>query len=201
MIKQMEIGKMDYAKILKELQSGKMPKTHYCETCGVITETYFDNVKEIFEICGEKIEVEGKGLFCAKCKQRINDVETDDNLLIAAYDKFREKHDYLMPHEIEKIRTQYKLSAKQFAQILGMGTHAIYNYERGALQSIQHDNLIKHAAIPSNMRMFLLNSKAVSQSRVEKTLELINGMCLVQQLYYNNGYSLPVNKSFSISIV
>lgn len=191
---------MDYNKILKALKDGNMPVMHYCETCGLIKETYTDTVKETFEINKESFEVEGLGLFCAKCKQRINNVEMDDKLLMAAYDKYREKYGYLMPSEIKQIRESYGLSAKQFAQILGMGDHAIYNYESGALQSVQHDSLIKYVANPINMKEFLINNQSLSKKSIEKVMERIGRMCLVQQLCNKNSYNLQFMPSFSLSI-
>ena len=162
---------MDYEQILKKLQSGNFKKKYYCNNCGWVKNTFTENIKEKFNIRGEEIQIEGQALFCAKCKKRIADIELDNALMQKAYNKYRKEHNLLQPDEIKAIRVRYGLSAKEFAHLLGIGDHAIYNYESGALQSLQHNYIIHLAQFPYLMIPFAYTNKHLSKKTKEKLIK------------------------------
>ena len=173
---------MDYEQMLKKLQSGDFTKKYYCDHCGWVKNTYTKNIKEKFNIKGEEIQIEGPALFCDECKKRIADIELDDALMQKAYNKYREKHNLLQPDEIKVIRSRYGLSAKEFARLLGIGDHAIYNYEAGALQSPQHDLIMRAALYSPFIITFANTSRHLSKKAKEKLIKASENNCLAIQI-------------------
>lgn len=90
----------------------------YCDECGKEVETKIITKREIYNVCGEVIEVEAQVLVCADCGEEFYSEELDNATLISAYNEYRRRHKLLLPEEIKKIREQYGLSQRSFAKLL-----------------------------------------------------------------------------------
>lgn len=147
----------------------------YCEVCGREVETKIITRREIFNVCGEDIEVEAQVMVCADCGEELFNEELDSATLINAYNEYRRRHKLLLPEEIRKIREQYGLSQRSFAKLLNWGDKTIRRYENGAVQDRAHNSLLLFLREPENMRTYLTeNEVALDEKQVVKLLDTVD---------------------------
>ena len=147
----------------------------YCEVCGREVETKIITQKEIFNVCGEDIEVDAQVMVCAECGEELFNEELDSATLINAYNEYRRRHKLLLPEEIRKIREQYGLSQRSFAKLLNWGDKTIRRYENGAVQDRAHNSLLLFLREPENMRTYLTeNEVALDEKQVVKLLDTVD---------------------------
>ena len=147
----------------------------YCEVCGREVETKIITRKEIFNVCGEDIEVDAQVMVCAECGEELFNEELDSATLINAYNEYRRRHKLLLPEEIRKIREQYGLSQRSFAKLLNWGDKTIRRYENGAVQDRAHNSLLIFLREPENMRTYLTeNEVALDEKQVVKLLDTVD---------------------------
>ncbi|MBR5761833.1 MAG: hypothetical protein IKX87_07385, partial [Lachnospiraceae bacterium] len=87
----------------------------YCEECGKEVNTKIITKKEVYDVCGEAVEVEARVLICAECGEELFCEELDNATLVNAYNEYRKRHKLLLPEEIREIREKYGLSQRSFA--------------------------------------------------------------------------------------
>lgn len=146
----------------------------YCEVCGREVETKIITRKEVFNVCGEDIEVDAKVMVCAECSEELFNEELDSATLINAYNEYRRRHKLLLPEEIRRIREQYGLSQRSFAKLLNWGDKTIRRYENGAVQDQAHNSLLLFLRKPENMRMYLTeNEVALDEKQISRLLEMV----------------------------
>ena len=147
----------------------------YCEVCGREVETKIITQKEIFNVCGEDIEVDAQVMVCAECGEELFNEELDSATLINAYNEYRRRHKLLLPEEIRKIREQYGLSQRSFAKLLNWGDKTIHRYENGAVQDRAHNSLLLFLREPENMHIYLTeNEVALDEKQVVKLLDTVD---------------------------
>lgn len=147
----------------------------YCEVCGREVETKIITQKEIFNVCGEDIEVDAQVMVCAECGEELFNEELDSATLINAYNEYRRRHKLLLPEEIRKIREQYGLSQRSFAKLLNWGDKTIRRYENGAVQDRAHNSLLLFLREPENLRTYLTeNEVALDEKQVAKLLDTVD---------------------------
>ena len=147
----------------------------YCEVCGREVETKIITRKEIFNVCGEDIEVDAQVMVCAECGEELFNEELDSATLINAYNEYRRRHKLLLPEEIRKIREQYGLSQRSFAKLLNWGDKTIRRYENGTVQDRAHNSLLLFLREPENMRTYLTeNEVALDEKQVVKLLDTVD---------------------------
>lgn len=147
----------------------------YCEVCGREVETKIITRREIFNVCGEDIEVDAQLMVCAECGEELFNEELDSATLINAYNEYRRRHKLLLPEEIRKIREQYGLSQRSFAKLLNWGDKTIRRYENGAVQDRAHNSLLLFLREPENMRTYLTeNEVALDEKQVVKLLDTVD---------------------------
>lgn len=147
----------------------------YCEVCGREVETKIITRREIFNVCGEDIEVDAQVMVCAECGEELFNEELDSATLINAYNEYRRRHKLLLPEEIRKIREQYGLSQRSFAKLLNWGDKTIRRYENGAVQDRAHNSLLLFLREPENMRTYLTeNEVALDEKQVAKLLDTVD---------------------------
>lgn len=147
----------------------------YCEVCGREVETKIITQKEIFNVCGEDIEVDAQVMVCAECGEELFNEELDSATLINAYNEYRRRHKLLLPEEIRKIREQYGLSQRSFAKLLNWGDKTIRRYENGAVQDRAHNSLLLFLREPENLRTYLTeNEVALDEKQVVKLLDTVD---------------------------
>ena len=148
---------------------------NYCEVCGREVETKIISRREIFNVCGEDVEVESQVMVCTVCGEELFNEELDSATLINAYNEYRRKHKLLLPEEIRKIREQYGLSQRSFAKLLNWGDKTIRRYENGAVQDRAHNSLLLFLREPENMRTYLTeNEVAIDEKQVVKLLDTVD---------------------------
>ena len=146
----------------------------YCEVCEREVETKIITRKEVFNVCGEDIEIAAQVMVCAECGEELFNEELDSATLINAYNEYRRRHKLLLPEEIRKIREQYGLSQRSFAKLLNWGDKTIRRYENGAVQDRAHNSLLLFLREPENMRTYLTeNEVALDEKQIVKLLETV----------------------------
>ena len=155
----------------------------YCEECGREVETKVITKKEVYDICGESIEVDAQILVCAECGEEFYCEELDNATLVQAYNEYRRRHKLLLPEEIKKIREQYGLSQRSFAKLLNWGDKTICRYEHGSIQDKAHNSLLLFLREPENMRTYLMENEIVLDERQKKKL-----LDIVDKLEQDTGY-------------
>lgn len=147
---------------------------NYCEVCQKEVETKIITRKEIFNVCGEDIEVDAQVMVCADCGEEFFNEELDSATLICAYNEYRRKHKLLLPEEIKRIREQYGLSQRSFGKLLNWGDKTIRRYENGAVQDRAHNSLLLFLREPENMRTYLTeNEVALDENQKGRLLETV----------------------------
>lgn len=123
---------------------------------------------DVFEIRGEQVTVDARIAVCRSCGEEIGLGELDDATFKAAYAVYRARHDLLQPEHIKAIRSKYGLGQKAFARLLGWGDVTLARYETGSLQSVSHDQTLRLAEDPGNVRRLLSQNKdRLSAEQVE----------------------------------
>lgn len=149
----------------------------YCENCDKEVDTIIIHKNETIPVYGEDISVDADVLTCAVCGEELYCEELDNATLLKAYDTYRKKHKLLMPDEIKKIREQYGLSQRGFANLLNWGDKTIRRYEGGALQDKAHNSLLLFLRNPENMKAYLENNEVnISDSQRAKLLVRIDAL-------------------------
>lgn len=133
----------------------------YCEECRKEVNTQITIKREVYNVCGESIEVDAQILSCVECGEEFFCEELDSKTLENAYNKYRERHKLLHPKEIKKIREQYGLSQRSFAKLLNWGDKTIQRYENGSIQDKAHNSLLLFLRETENMRTYLLENEVV----------------------------------------
>ena len=147
----------------------------YCEECGREVDTKVITKKEVYDVCGESIEVDAQILVCAECGEEFYCEELDNATLVQAYNEYRRRHKLLLPEEIKKIREQYGLSQRSFAKLLNWGDKTICRYENGSIQDKAHNSLLLFLREPENMRTYLMENEIVLDERQKtKLLDIVD---------------------------
>ena len=147
----------------------------YCEECGREVDTKVITKKEVYDVCGESIEVDAQILVCAECGEEFYCEELDNATLVQAYNEYRRRHKLLLPEEIKKIREQYGLSQRSFAKLLNWGDKTICRYENGSIQDKAHNSLLLFLCEPENMRTYLMENEIVLDERQKtKLLDIVD---------------------------
>ena len=142
----------------------------YCEECGKEVETKIITKKEIYKVCGEKVEVNAQILTCENCGEEFFCEELDSATLVNAYNEYRRRHKLLLPEEIKKIREQYGLSQRSFAKLLNWGDKTICRYENGSIQDKAHNSILLFLREPENMRTYLTENEIVFDEKQKTKL-------------------------------
>ena len=146
----------------------------YCEVCEREVETKIITRNQVFNVCGEDIEIAAQVMICAECGEELFNEELDSATLINAYNEYRRRHKLLLPEEIRKIREQYGLSQRSFAKLLNWGDKTIRRYENGAVQDRAHNSLLLFLREPENMRTYLTeNEVALDEKQIARLLETV----------------------------
>lgn len=156
----------------------------YCEECGKEVDTQVVIKKEIYNVCGDPIEVDAQVLVCAECGEEFFCEEFDNRTLNYAYNEYRRKHRLLQPREIREIREKYGLSQRSFAKLLNWGDKTIFRYENGSIQDKAHNSLLLFLREPENMRTYLTENEIVlDEKQKAKLLDTVDK--LEQEREYN----------------
>lgn len=146
----------------------------YCEECGREIDAKIVVKKEIYEVCGESIEVDARVLTCEECGEEFYCEELDNKTLVTAYNEYRRKHKLLMAEDIKKIREKYGLSQRSFAKLLNWGDKTIRRYENGSIQDKAHNSLLLFLREPENMKTYIKeNEISLEDKQRDELLQII----------------------------
>lgn len=149
----------------------------YCYKCEKEVDTKVITKKEIYDVCGENIEVYADVLVCVDCGEELYCEELDSVTLKLAYDEYRRRHNLLFPDEIKRIRQKYGLSQRSFAKLLHWGDKTIFRYENGSIQDSVHNALLLFLKEPRNMRAYLAENKVeLSERKKSELLKIIDNL-------------------------
>ena len=147
----------------------------YCDACNREVKTRIVSRREVYNVCGEQIEVDAQVMVCAECGEDIFCEKLDSETLLLAYNEYRRRHKLLLPDEIKNIREQYGLSQRSFAKLLNWGDKTINRYENGSIQDKVHNSLLIFLRDPRNMRTYVTeNEIVISEKQKTKLLDMIN---------------------------
>jgi putative zinc finger/helix-turn-helix YgiT family protein len=146
----------------------------YCPACGAVTEWESVRRNEVFEVKGERIEVPVEYLRCVNCKAEYEDVNRQNDPYDQAYIEYRKRRGMVLPEEIKAFRKKYNFTQKELSELLGLGDITLSRYENGALQDEVHDNLLRLAMEPENLKRLLLEKQSVlSKIKRNHILEIL----------------------------
>ncbi len=149
-------------------------KQVYCPDCNEMVEVRIGEREETTPFRGEKITISAKYAACSKCGQEFFLPETHDVNLKNIQDEYRRLHNLLSPELIRSIRSQYDLSAKSFAKVLGLGEISITRYENGYVQEEAQNNLISLAREPRNFsELFERNKDKLTGDEIKRVCRKI----------------------------
>lgn len=126
-------------------------KNAFCANCNKKVD-YSIRKYIIQEYKGQLVNVEENIAVCDECGEDIFVPAIEDDNLKRLYKKYSEIAGIISSQEIIKFREKYDLSQRELVSLLGWGKMTINRYERGALPSKSHSDILKN--IISNEEMF-----------------------------------------------
>lgn len=98
----------------------------------------------IKEYKGQLVNVEENIAVCDECGKDIFVPAIEEDNFARLYDIYREMTGIISPQEIVEFRKKYDLSQRELVSLLGWGKMTINRYERGALPSKSHSDMLKN---------------------------------------------------------
>jgi putative zinc finger/helix-turn-helix YgiT family protein len=124
------------------LKPANIEMKKYCPNCRDEKIFKVKEIKEIYPVRGEEIEIEATVRYCEKCNELIFDEDLDTENINKAFEKYRLLNSYLSPVDIETIRNKYGLSQRGLAILLDWSPATIARYETGAIPSPSHHSIL-----------------------------------------------------------
>lgn len=168
----------------------------FCTEC--FNDKNFDKQEGIIthEVRGEQFQETVTKYICENCKEEIINDKDFDKSLLKSYNKYRKKHDLLLPRDIKNIRNKYDLSQRALSRLLGWGKVTIHRYENGSLQSTAHDQMLTFIKEPNNMLELLEKNKENIKNNLynkikNKTEKLMVKNSITDNIYVKKLQSIP----------
>jgi putative zinc finger/helix-turn-helix YgiT family protein len=120
-----------------------------------VVEPRIEERLETLPVRGEPTSVLARIAVCPTCGSDMSDESLDDATLVAAFDKYREKHHLMAPEQMRRLRERYGLGVRAFSLLLGWGEITMHRYEAGSLQDAAHEAALRLAEDPANIRIYL----------------------------------------------
>ena len=144
----------------------------YCPNCEKETIQQLVQSTEIFNIRGQSIPVKIEYHHCDECGEDVEHPRPGYDPLGEAYREYRNRVGLLQPEQIKIFRKKLGLTQKEFSEILSIGIATINRYENGALQSESHDQIIRYAMDPKQLKELVIRNKdKLSEQKVINILE------------------------------
>lgn len=148
----------------------------YCPVCEESHELLIKEKLENVLIKGESVEYTKRYYYCTKSSLEFLPGNVLDENILRANDLYRKKIGLLTSEEIKNIRNKYKLTQKDFANLLGWGDITIQRYESKKVQDETYDSIIRK--IGKNPNFALENLEKHRKLFSEKKFELIRSNLL-----------------------
>ncbi len=148
----------------------------YCDNCKEKV-NYSIREKIIKEYKGYEVNVIEKIGRCNVCEKDLYIPEIENENFKNLYNKYRELANIISAEEIIKFRDRYNISQRELTSIFSWGKMTINRYERGAIPSQSHNDLLKLMIDNGNIFKEKVE-EAFQQERItERTYEKIqNGL-------------------------
>ena len=124
-----------------------------CFSCMEEHEVQIVKIEEKSIFKGEEVKFEAECEYCENTDEFLANEEQIKRNDLALKDAYREKIGLLTSARIKIIREKYKISQKQFSEVLGWGTATIIRYENHQVQDRAHDDILRK--IESDPKWFL----------------------------------------------
>jgi putative zinc finger/helix-turn-helix YgiT family protein len=145
--------------------------TTFCPTCMKDADVRIEDRRETLTVRGEEVDVPAQVAVCETCGEDVWSDELEDKTLARAFAEFRQRRGLLQPEEMTRIRKQWGLGQRAFAQLLGWGEITLHRYESGSLQDAAHDAQLRMAEHADNVRILLASNGERLTARQRATLE------------------------------
>jgi len=145
--------------------------TTFCPTCVKDADVRIEDRRETLTVRGEEVDVPAQVAVCETCGEDVWSDELEDKTLARAFAEFRQRRGLLQPEEMTRIRKQWGLGQRAFAQLLGWGEITLHRYESGSLQDAAHDAQLRMAEHADNVRILLASNGERLTARQRATLE------------------------------
>lgn len=146
-----------------------MKERGFCPNCNAEEVLERSSRTEVFDVKGQRIDVEVTILVCQKCHTDFYPADFDPNDL--AFREYRKKLGWTQPDEIVQVRKRWGLTQNEFANLLGWGVATLSRYENGALQSESHESVLKLLKNdPLNLIQLLQDNSSLPLWRREEIL-------------------------------
>ena len=145
--------------------------TRFCPICMKDAAVRIEDRHETLKVRGEEVDVPAQVAVCETCGEDVWSDEHDDETLARAFAEYRRRHGLLQPQEMARIRKQWGLGQRAFAQLLGWGEITLHRYESGSLQDAAHDAQLRLAEHARNVRILLASNGERLTARQRATLE------------------------------
>ncbi|WP_350343882.1 type II TA system antitoxin MqsA family protein [Proteinivorax tanatarense] len=116
--------------------------TAYCPNCQkkheyVIRENLIENFK------GYPLKVKEEIPICSNCNKEIFIPEVEEQNLIKLYGEYRKVANIVSPADLIDFRNRFNISQRELVAILNWGKMTVNRYEKGAIPSSSHNDLLK----------------------------------------------------------
>lgn len=151
-------------------------KEFFCANCNQkVTYTIGENI--IKEYKGQIVNVKENIAVCDKCGTDIYIPQIERDNFERLYSKYRELTGLISCGDIINFRKKYNLSQRELVAILGWGKMTINRYEKGALPSKSHSDILKDI-IKNEEHFKSLLSEALNAKRItHKTYDKVSSSC------------------------
>ncbi len=111
--------------------------------CPLCDENVIECQEEItVEIKGEEVQCVEEFSYCRVCDNKIYNKQQLSRNILAEIDGYRGKNNLLTSGEIKQIRREFKMTQKEFSNILGWGDVTIQRYEKKAIQDRTYNDIM-----------------------------------------------------------
>ena len=114
---------------------------------------------------------------CETTKERFTTPELDNLNTAQVYNQYREKHQFMFPEQIARLRARYELTAARMALMLDFGPNQYSNYEAGEMPSASNGNILRLASDPATfLRMVRGKKDTLRPNEYEKLRRLLDAL-------------------------
>lgn len=138
----------------------------FCANCNKNV-SYSIRKNIINEYKGQIVNVEENIAVCNECNSDIFVPDIENDNLKRLYAKYAELTGIISAEELIKFREKYNISQRELVSVLGWGKMTINRYEKGALPSKSHSDILKDI-IFNQERFKLIVNEAFKANRINK---------------------------------
>ncbi len=148
----------------------RVSKTWYCPKCNENRKLLIKTVDETYPVRGESVTIKAEVAVCGQCGEDVFDPDLDSANLERAYAEYRRQKGLLSPTEIIALREKYGLGQRTLAKLLGWSPATVYRYEKGAVPTPAHGEILKGLTGPSEVSNLLKSRGNVLSPRERSRL-------------------------------